>query len=96
MPQFIWLRAVLLVEVWYTPEELKKAYRKVSVKHHPDRNPWCDKSEKMMKKITKAYEILNDDEKKAVFAKEEWERRRKAQKEVAKNQKVKKRRKKKK
>jgi len=96
MPYFIWLRTVIWIEKWHTPAELKKAYRKISVKYHPDRNPWCDKSEKMMKKITKAYEILTDEEKMAEFEKEERTKIKEGQKAVSKKKKKVKNRKKKK
>ncbi len=63
MPYFKWQRAVLTVNEDVSKSELKKAYRKISQKYHPDLNPWCDKSEKMMKKITYAYDVLTNVEK---------------------------------
>lgn len=63
MPYFKWQRAVLWIEVNATFAEVKEAYRKVSRKYHPDLNPWCLESEKMMKKITYAYDILTNPEK---------------------------------
>lgn len=96
MPYFIWLRTALWVEKWCTPAELKKAYRKISLKYHPDRNPWCEKSEKMMKKITTAYDVLTSDEKMAEYEKEQREKIREQQKATAKKKKVAKNRKKKK
>ena len=95
MPYFIGLRTALGIEAWATPEEMKKAYRKISIVYHPDRNKDCKKSEKMMKKITEAYEILQDSEKMTEYEKKKREEIRVAQKTAAKKNKVQKRRKKK-
>ena len=48
-------------------EEIKKAYRKLAMKHHPDRNPDDEKAEKSFKKANEAYEVLKDDEKRAAY-----------------------------
>lgn len=48
-------------------EQIKKAYRKLAMKYHPDRNPGDPKAEEMFKKINKANEILSDPEKKAMY-----------------------------
>ena len=42
---------------------IKSAYRKLAMKHHPDKNPGDKKSEALFKEATEAYEILKDDEK---------------------------------
>jgi len=47
--------------------EIKKAYRKVAVKYHPDKNPDDPKAEAMFKKVSEAYDILKDDEKRAAY-----------------------------
>ena len=44
-------------------DDIKKAYRKVAVANHPDRNPGDEKAEERFKEATEAYEVLADDEK---------------------------------
>jgi len=41
-------------------EDIKKAYRKLAMKHHPDRNPDNPKSEGLFKEAKEAYEVLSD------------------------------------
>ena len=41
-------------------DELKKAFRKVAMKHHPDRNPGDKKSEEKFKEASEAFEVLGD------------------------------------
>ena len=48
-------------------EDIKKAYRKLAMKHHPDRNPDNPKSEDHFKEAKEAYEILSDAQKRSAY-----------------------------
>ena len=48
-------------------DEIKKSYRKLAMKYHPDKNSGDSKSEKKFKEISQAYEILKDPQKKSAY-----------------------------
>jgi molecular chaperone DnaJ len=47
--------------------ELKKSYRKLAMKYHPDRNPDDQEAEERFKQINEAYQVLSDDEKRTIY-----------------------------
>ena len=49
------------------PDDLKKAYRKLAMQHHPDRNPGDKSAEQRFKDINEAYDVLKDDQKRAAY-----------------------------
>jgi len=48
-------------------EAIKKAYRRLAMKHHPDRNPDNPKAEELFKEAKEAYEVLTDANKRAAY-----------------------------
>jgi molecular chaperone DnaJ len=58
---------VLCVQRNVSEGDLKKAYRRLAMKHHPDRNPDSDDAEELFKEVKEAYEILSDSRKRAAY-----------------------------
>ncbi|HEX2836834.1 MAG TPA: molecular chaperone DnaJ [Phycisphaerales bacterium] len=48
-------------------EEVKRAYRRLAMKYHPDRNPGDTEAEKNFKEAAEAYEVLSDDQKRKIY-----------------------------
>ena len=46
-----------------TEDEIKKAYRKIAIKYHPDRNPDDKSAEEKFKEAAEAYDVLHDPQK---------------------------------
>ena len=58
---------VLGVQKNASKDDIKKAYRKLAVQYHPDKNPGDKAAEEKFKEATEAYEILGDDQKKQAY-----------------------------
>lgn len=58
---------ILEIERTSDKEIIKKAYRKLALKYHPDRNPDDKSAEERFKQINEAYEILSNDEKRQIY-----------------------------
>ena len=58
---------VLEVTRTATGEEIKKSYRRLAVKFHPDKNPDDPQAEEQFKELGEAYDVLMDDQKRAAY-----------------------------
>ena len=58
---------VLGLERGATKEDIKKAYRKLAIKLHPDKNPNNKESEEKFKEATEAYEVLGDEQRRKMY-----------------------------
>ena len=58
---------ILGVDRGAAPEEIKKAYRKLAVQYHPDKNPGDKVAEEKFKEASNAYSVLSDPEKRRVY-----------------------------
>lgn len=58
---------VLGVSKTATPDEIKKAYRKLAIKYHPDRNPDDKNAEEKFKEAAEAYDVLSNEEKRQKY-----------------------------
>ena len=58
---------ILAVAKNASADDLKKAYRKLAMQYHPDRNPGDKAAEAKFKEVSEAYDILKDDQKRAAY-----------------------------
>ena len=58
---------VLGVDKNATEDEIKKAYRKIAIKYHPDRNPGNKEAEEKFKEAAEAYDVLHDPQKRQQY-----------------------------
>ena len=58
---------VLGVQKNASKDDIKKAYRKLAIQYHPDKNPGDKQAEEKFKEATEAYEVLGDDQKKSAY-----------------------------
>ena len=58
---------VLGLQKGASKDDIKKAYRKLAIQYHPDKNPGNKEAEEKFKEATEAYEVLSDDQKKAAY-----------------------------
>src|SRR3954453_8062335 len=58
---------VLSVERTASGDEIKRSYRKLAVKFHPDKNPDAPQAEEKFKELGEAYDVLMDEQKRAAY-----------------------------
>ena len=63
-----------------SPQDVRKAYRKLAMQYHPDRNPGDKQAEERFKEINEAYQVLSDSQKRAHYDRlgseySNWQRR---------------------
>ena len=58
---------VLGVDKKASEDEIKKAYRKIAIKYHPDRNPGDKEAEEKFKEAAEAYDVLHDEQKRKQY-----------------------------
>jgi DnaJ-class molecular chaperone len=56
-----------------TPEEIKRAYRRLVFRYHPDRNPNDDEAAAKLKEIIEAYDVLSNSEKRSSYDNATWQ-----------------------
>ena len=66
---------VLGVDKGADKETIKKAYRKLAMKHHPDQNKDNPKAEEKFKEVNEAYDVLKDPDKRAAYDRDTEARR---------------------
>src|SRR3954468_563086 len=59
--------ALLGVQKGAAADEIKKAYRKLAMQYHPDRNPGDKSAEQKFKDLSEAYDVLKDEQKRAAY-----------------------------
>ncbi len=65
--EFVDYYDLLGVAAHATLDEIKSAYRQLALKHHPDRNPGDKNAEEQFKKVSEAYQVLSDPEKRQLY-----------------------------